>query len=124
MAEDLVRAGVLLTKQGSMMQAQSGVTKTKSVRKRKIEPAGWDSSEDDSGDERLEATENIEEESYKECRPIEFGGKSCQTVRAVDRQIGIWKEWTRTGEGHCKDRWLMVWNSWRLVKLHRSGTIG
>ena len=84
----------LLMKQGSQMsviQAQPGVNEIKRSRKRKVEPAGQDFSDDDSGDERLEATEDIEDESDTECRPIEFGAKGSQKVEAVSRKISIWK---------------------------------
>ena len=52
---------------------------------RKVEPVEQDSLEEDSGDERSEATEDIKDESDTECRPIEFGAKSSQRVEAVVR---------------------------------------
>ena len=56
----------LLTKQGSqrsVIQAQPGVSGIRCFRKRKVEAAEKDSLEEDSGYERLEATEDIKDES-------------------------------------------------------------
>ena len=74
--------------------------------------------QESSGDEGLEVTENIEDGSDSECKPIEFGAKSSQKILAVDRQITVWKEYTKTAEGHQEDEWCRAWQTWKLVNKY------
>ena len=36
----------------------------------------------------------------------------------MDRQVKIWKEWTRTAEGHQEDEWCKAQKTWKLVNRY------
>ena len=63
----------------------------------------------------MEAAEDVRDESDTECRPMEFAAKGSQRILAMDRQIVIWKEWTRMADFHQEDEWWKAQKAWRLV---------
>ena len=55
------------------------------------------------------------EDSETECRPILFDAKGSQKVEAKDRQVSIWKEWTKMADHYQEDDWRKNCSAWKLV---------